>query len=111
MLRDLRVQHFALFDDVRVAFGPRLNVLTGETGAGKSILIDAVTMIRGGRASPDLIRSGCEEAVVEASFTVEAQSVAAAELSSMGYPSQDEVVIQRVVSSSGKGRVYLNGRT
>ncbi len=110
MLRDLRVQHFALFDDVRIAFGPRLNVLTGETGAGKSILIDAVTMIRGSRASPDVIRSGCEEAVVEASFSVEAESHAAAELSALGYPPEDELVVQRVLSASGKGRVYLNGR-
>lgn len=110
MLRELRVQHFALFDDVRIAFGPRLNVLTGETGAGKSILIDAVTVIRGGRASPDLIRSGSDEAVVEASFTVAPHSAAAAELSAMGYPLDDDLVVQRVLASSGKGRVYLNGR-
>ncbi len=110
MLRDLRVQHFALFDDVRIDFGPRLNVLTGETGAGKSILIDAVAMIRGGRASPDMIRAGCEEAVVEASFTVKDASAVAAELSAMGYPAEDELVVQRILSASGKGRVYLNGR-
>ncbi|MFZ5863614.1 MAG: DNA repair protein RecN [Nitrospirota bacterium] len=110
MLRDLRVQRFALIDDLQLAFGPRLNVLTGETGAGKSILLDAVTMVLGGRASPDMVRSGCEDAVVEASFDVAAQSPAAAALADMGYPQDDDLVVQRVVSITGKGRVYVNGR-
>jgi DNA repair protein RecN (Recombination protein N) len=110
MLRDLRVQRFALIDDLQLAFGPRLNVLTGETGAGKSILLDAVTMVLGGRASPDMVRAGCEEAVVEASFDVAAQSPAAAALAAMGYPQDDDLVVQRVVSATGKGRVYVNGR-
>ncbi len=110
MLRELRVQRFALFDDVRIAFGPHLNVLTGETGAGKSLVIDAVTMIRGGRASPDLIRSGCDEAVVEAWFTVPPGSIAAEELAALGYPADGDLVVQRVLSASGRGRVYLNGR-
>jgi DNA repair protein RecN (Recombination protein N) len=110
MLRDLRVQRFALIDDLQLAFGPRLNVLTGETGAGKSILLDAVTIVLGGRASPDMVRSGCEDAVVEASFDVAAHSPAALALTDMGYPQDDDVVVQRVVSATGKGRVYVNGR-
>lgn len=110
MLRDLRVQRFALFDDVRIAFGPNLNVLTGETGAGKSLVIDAVTMIRGGRASPDVIRSGCDEAVVEAWFTVPSGSAAIGELAALGYPADEDLVVQRVVSVSGRGRAYVNGR-
>lgn len=110
MLRDLRVQRFALFDDLQITFGPRLNVLTGETGAGKSLVIDAVTMVRGGRASPDLIRAGCDEAIVEASFTIAQGSDAAVQLATMGYPADDDLVVQRVLSTSGKGRVYINGR-
>lgn len=110
MLRDLRVQRFALIDDLQLAFGPRLNVLTGETGAGKSILLDAVTLVLGGRASPDMVRSGCEDAVVEASFDVAANSPAAAALVDMGYPPDEDLVVQRVVLATGKGRVYLNGR-
>jgi DNA repair protein RecN (Recombination protein N) len=110
MLRDLRVQRFALIDDLHLAFGPRLNVLTGETGAGKSILLDAVTLVLGGRASPDVVRSGCEDAVVEASFDVAAQSPAAEALAAMGYPQDDDLMVQRVVSTTGKGRVYVNGR-
>lgn len=110
MLRDLRVQRFALIDDLSLAFGPRLNVLTGETGAGKSILLDAVTLVLGGRASPDVVRSGCEDAVVEASFDVAARSPAAEALAAMGYPPDDDLAVQRVVSATGKGRVYVNGR-
>lgn len=110
MLRDLRIQDFALIDQIHLTFGSRLNVLTGETGAGKSILIDAVTMILGGRSSPELVRSGKDEAVIEAAFLLEEGSPAVSEVRSMGYELDDELVIRRVVTASGKGRVYLNGR-
>ncbi|MEO5657288.1 MAG: DNA repair protein RecN [Nitrospiria bacterium] len=110
MLRDLRIQDFALIDHLHLTFGPRLNVLTGETGAGKSILIDAMTVLLGGRASPDCIRSGKDEAVIEAAFTLPEAGPVVSALQAMGYDAEDEVVIQRVVARSGKGRVYLNGR-
>lgn len=110
MLRDLRIQDFALIDHLYLAFGPRLNVLTGETGAGKSILIDAMTVLLGGRASPDCIRAGKDEAVIEAAFTLSDDSPVVSDLHAMGYDAEDELVIQRVVARSGKGRVYLSGR-
>jgi DNA repair protein RecN (Recombination protein N) len=69
-----------------------------------------VTIVLGGRASPDMVRSGCEDAVVEASFDVAAQSPAAGTLADMGFADADELVVQRVVSATGKGRVYVNGR-
>ena len=110
MLRDLRIRDFALIDQVHLTFGSHLNVLTGETGAGKSILIDAVTIVLGGRSSPDLIRTGKDEAVIEAAFTIEDEAPAASELRAMGYEHEGELVVQRVLTRAGKGRVYLNGR-
>src|SRR5712664_2820681 len=68
MLRFLRIQHLAVIDSVEVEFDPGLNVLTGETGAGKSILVEAVGLLLGGRASGDLVRTGEELATVEAIF-------------------------------------------
>ena len=68
MLTHLRITDFALLDDVEIEFGPGFNVLTGETGAGKSLLVEAVALLRGGRASADVVRAGAEEARVEAIF-------------------------------------------
>ena len=70
MLRHLRVTNFAILSDVAIEFGEGMNVLTGETGAGKSLIVDAVNLLRGGRASADIPRAGTDEAVVEASFEV-----------------------------------------
>ena len=93
MLKLLRINNIALIPALEVEFGPGLTLLTGETGAGKSILIDALGLLLGDRASPDLIRSGEERAAVEAVFEVEH---AAALLEERGLSSDgDEVVIRR----------------
>jgi len=84
MLREIRVRNFAVIDAVTAAFGPGLNVLTGETGAGKSMLIDAILLIRGARAQTDVIRTDTETATVEAVFDVEPQGPAAAVLDDAG---------------------------
>src|SRR5574341_1781432 len=68
MLKELNIKNFAIIDQLRVEFGPGLNVFTGETGAGKSIVVDALNLALGERASTDLIRTGSPEAVVEAAF-------------------------------------------
>ena len=65
MLRHLRVTNFAILSDVEIELGPGMNVLTGETGAGKSLIVEAVNLLRGGRASADIPRHGADEAVVE----------------------------------------------
>src|SRR5260370_7852518 len=68
MLRELRIRNFAVIESVTAPFGPGLNVLTGETGAGKSMLIDAILLVRGARAQTDVIRTDAETATVEAGF-------------------------------------------
>jgi len=93
MLRYLKVRHLAVIDSVEVEFDPGLNVLTGETGAGKSILVEAVGLLLGGRASGDLVRTGEDAASIEAIFE------------SAG----DELVIRREVTSQGRSRAYVDG--
>lgn len=107
MLVALRIESLAIIDVLEVRFDEGLNVLTGETGAGKSILVDALHLLLGGRADPAVIRSGCEEAVVEGLFV----GVGLGEkVASCGLPSSgDELLIRRVVARGGRGRVYVNG--
>ena len=107
MLKLLRINNIALIPELEVELGAGLTLLTGETGAGKSILIDALGLLLGERASPDLIRSGEERASVEAVFEIEGASGLLEErgLSADG----DEVVIRRELQASGKGRATVNG--
>lgn len=111
MLLCLRVRNFAIIDQLEVELGPGLNVLTGETGAGKSILVDALKLISGAKARPGLVRSGAESAEVEALFdvgddpTVQAR-LEAGELSVGG----EEMVLRRVIAPTGRTRAYVNGR-
>jgi DNA repair protein RecN (Recombination protein N) len=109
MLTDLRIQNFAIIDQLHVPFGPGLTVLTGETGAGKSIIIDAVDLLLGGRASADLVRTGAEEAVVEALFDLAGREALVASLTDAGFPCAGELVVRRIVARSGRNRAFLNG--
>jgi DNA repair protein RecN (Recombination protein N) len=109
MLTDLSIKNVAIIDSLRVSFSPGLTVLTGETGAGKSIIIDAVNLLLGGRASSDLIRTGEEEASVEALFQVEARPEVVAALTAAGIDCDGELVVKRTVARSGRNRVFLNG--
>jgi DNA repair protein RecN (Recombination protein N) len=113
MLKELNIKNLAIIDQIRVEFTPGLNVFTGETGAGKSIIVDALNLALGERASADLIRSGCDEAVVEASFDVDRRngSGIADFLSEqgIGIDPQDDLIVRRVVAASGKNKVYING--
>lgn len=109
MLTDLLIKNFAIIDNLHVTFRPGLNILTGETGAGKSIIIDAVNLILGARASSDLVRSGEEEAVVEAVFDIAGNASLAAMLEEMGTGVDDELLVRRIISRGGKNRVFVGG--
>ena len=109
MLTDLTIKNVAIIDSLQITFKPGLTVLTGETGAGKSIIIDAVGLIMGSRASSDLIRSGEEEAVVEALFDISALPEIKQQLAEAGFDTADELLIKRSLSRGGKNRIYING--
>ena len=107
MLRFLSIRRLAVIDSVEVEFGPGLNVLTGETGAGKSILIDALGLLLGARASADLIRTGEGQAAVEG--VVESHE-ARPLLDRHGLPVDgDEIILRREIHASGKGKATING--
>src|SRR5438046_3868645 len=100
MLRHLRVTNFAILSDVELELGGGMNVLTGETGAGKSLIVEAVNLLRGGRASADIPRAGADEAVVEAVVDVpeDLRARVAAVLEAAGIDrSTDEIFIRRVI--------------
>ena len=107
MLKLLKIKNIALIHGVELELGPGLTLLTGETGAGKSILIDALGLLLGARASAELIRTGEDLAVVEALIE---SSDARAALERHGLPAEeDEIVVRREIQSSGKGRATVNG--
>ena len=108
MLLELNIKDFAIIDSLQITFGRGLNILTGETGAGKSIIVDAVKLILGDRASTDDIRSTKDEAVVEALFDVSACGVREI-LEMAGFPDEENLIIRRIVSRSGKGKAFING--
>jgi DNA repair protein RecN (Recombination protein N) len=110
MLKSIRIQNFAIIDEVAIEFGPGLNIISGETGAGKSILMDALALILGGRASSDLIRAGADEATVEALFEIPSGSPLLETLASLGLEANDgDLILRRIVQRSGKNRIFVNG--
>ncbi|MFZ0240611.1 MAG: DNA repair protein RecN [Desulfobacterales bacterium] len=110
MLRELSIHNFAIIGDLRIRFAPGLTILSGETGAGKSILIMAVNLLLGSRASAAMVRSGCEFAELEALFDVAPQSETARMLEAAGYASTEGLLIRRVLSRIDTNRLYVNGR-
>lgn len=109
MLATLRVRNFVLIDELELSLGEGLNVLTGETGAGKSIVVDALSLVLGARGRAELVRAGCEEAEVEAFFTGLPEG-ARAWLEARDLSRGDELVLRRVLGASGRSRAYVNGR-
>ena len=110
MLRDLVVRNFAIMRQFQVSFQAGLNVLTGETGAGKSILVGAINLILGSRASQEMIRTGADEATVEAVFSVADHRGIRDRLDEWGMDAGEEVVIRRTIHRNGRNRVFVNGQ-
>ncbi len=103
MLTCLRIRDFAIIEELEVTFGPGLNVLTGETGAGKSILVAALQLVLGGKGTPGVVRTGAPQAEIEGLFEIDEAHPIHREVDA-------ELVIRRVVLSSGRTRAYVNGR-
>jgi len=112
VLVQVTLRNIALVEEATVEFGPGFNVVTGETGAGKSTFVDALSLVLGGRARPELVRGGAEEAEVEALFEVLPDSRASARLEAAGIPTKGELVVRRVVQArqETRSRAYINGR-
>src|SRR2546428_7374891 len=109
MLREIRIRNFAVIETVTVPFAPGLNVLTGETGAGKSIVIDAILLVGGGRAQTDVIRSDAEAATIEAVFDLPRGGGGRAVLDAAGITADDgAIVIRRELARSGRHRAFVN---
>jgi len=114
MLQEIHIQNYAVIESLEVEFHPGLNVLTGETGSGKSILVDALTLALGGRASPDVIRTGAERATVTAVFRAEETGGSGPpwafwlERYSVGGETEAEIILRREIQTGGRSRLLVN---
>ena len=110
MLTELRIRNFAIIESVTLPLGQGFNVLSGETGAGKSIIVGALGLLLGERASADVIRSGAEKATVEGVFDVAKVRGIAQLADERGIDVEDDtLVLKREIAASGRGRAWING--
>ena len=110
MLRELSIRNFAIIDDLQISFSEGLAILSGETGAGKSIIINAVNLLLGSRATVKLIRTGYETAELEALFQIKKQGPIAKIMKDNGYNPEEGLLIRRIISRKDRHRIYINGR-
>jgi DNA repair protein RecN (Recombination protein N) len=110
VLTCVRVREFAIIEQQEVVFEPGLNIVTGETGAGKSILVDALQLVLGARGRADLVRTGAAQAEVEALFDISDDPSAKARLEAVDIEVEDEIVLRRINHSSGRTRATINGK-
>jgi DNA repair protein RecN (Recombination protein N) len=108
MLLELRIRNFAIIDQVELEFGPGLNLLSGETGTGKTIIMNALGLLLGMRASPEMVRAEAREAVVEGMFQIDGEGLPADLLHGLGEPAPSELIVKRVISEAGRSRVLIN---
>jgi DNA repair protein RecN (Recombination protein N) len=109
MLQELSIRNFAIIDDLQISFSDGLNILSGETGAGKSIIINAVNLLLGSRANAGLIRTGSQTAELEALFQIAKKSVVADIMEKNDFHPEEGLMIRRIVSRKDSHRVYING--
>src|SRR5450755_2049079 len=109
LLTHLQLRDFVIVDEAELDFGPGLTALTGETGAGKSIVVDALLVIAGGRGGADIVRQGADRAEVAASFAALPEA-ANAWLESQAIEHDEEVIVRRVIGVDGRSRAYVNGQ-
>ena len=110
MLKELLIKNFAIIDDLNIRFECGLTILSGETGAGKSIIINAVNLLLGSRVNARMIRDGYETAELSAHFDVPEASTAAAIMAENGYDPQDGLLVRRIISGNDRHRIYINDR-
>ncbi len=110
MLKELLIKNFAIIDDLNIRFDGGLTILSGETGAGKSIIINAVNLLLGSRVNARMIRDGYETAELSAFFDVPEGSTAAAIMAENGYDPQDGLLVRRIISGNDRHRIYINDR-
>ncbi len=110
MLSELTIKNFAIIDDLTIRFSDGLTILSGETGAGKSIIINAVNLLLGSRASAKMIRTGAETAELEALFHLPENSPARRVLTENGYDEPEDLLIRRIISSHNRHKIYINDR-
>ncbi len=110
MLKELSIRNFAIIDDLQIGFSDGLTILSGETGAGKSIILNAVNLLLGSRAATDLVRTGAESAELEAFFEIAPSSRVANIMAEHGYAPSEGLLVRRIIARNDANRVYLNGR-
>jgi DNA repair protein RecN (Recombination protein N) len=110
MLSCLRIRDLAIIDELELELGSGLNVLTGETGAGKSILVSALELVLGGKSRGELVRTGAKAAEVEALFDVSGDATVREQLHALDIDAEEELVVRRVLSSCGRSRAFVNGQ-
>ncbi|MGD9364285.1 MAG: DNA repair protein RecN [Desulfobacteraceae bacterium] len=110
MLQELTIRNFAIIEDLTIGFESGLTILSGETGAGKSIIINAVNLLLGSRVSATLIRTGADHAELEAFFSILPESGVAKVMTEHGYDPQEGLMVRRIISRKDRHRIYINGR-
>jgi DNA repair protein RecN (Recombination protein N) len=111
MLTHLQIRDFAIIDHIELDFGPGMTALTGETGAGKSICVDALLLVTGARAGAEVVRQGCERAEITATFSVARNAQAQAWLRDQEIEHDGECTLRRVIGSDGRSRTWINGQS